>query len=376
MRIVIATGPFFSVPPAPSGAVQRFWHDLAGHFTLHGHDVTIVCRGHPNLSHRAGNVAVRYVYHHAWDQTGIIGVDLFKDLLYALRMQSLWPAADVYVLNSFWLPVFSPFLTSRRARVIAHLARMPKGQVRLYRHAHRLAVVSQALKEAIAVQCPSALDRTRVIPYAIHTDVFLPPAVPRQRRPTRVIAYTGRVHPEKGIHVLLDAFRRVHSTHPSTHLRIIGPSAANEGGGGEAYLTKLHEQAGHVPVEFLPSINDRPGLARALHAADIYCYPSLAEAGETFGIAPLEAMGTGLPAVVSDLACFRDYVVPHHNALVFDHRAADPATELANALGSLLDNPALCQSLGEAAAVKAQDFSYDAVAAAYLSDFKELLADQ
>jgi glycosyltransferase involved in cell wall biosynthesis len=114
-------------------------------------------------------------------------------------------------------------------------------------------------------------------------------------------------------------------------------------------------------------------LAAVYHKADLFCYPSLAERGETFGVAPLEAMATGLVPVVSDLACFRDFLAAGVNGVVFDHRAPDAARRLAGALDGLLADPAARREMGTRAAERAAAYSLPRVADLYLADFAEML---
>jgi glycosyltransferase involved in cell wall biosynthesis len=126
-------------------------------------------------------------------------------------------------------------------------------------------------------------------------------------------------------------------------------------------------------VEFVPPIYDRAALAAELQQADWYCYPSIADRGETFGVAPAEAMATGLPCVVSALTCFRDFVDPGRNALVFDHRASDPVQELTRVLGSMIDDPSMCRALSGLATQIRLRFGYPAIADRFIEDFYELL---
>src|SRR5918993_3322585 len=61
MRITIVTGPFYSVPPAPCGAVEQIWHGLAAEFARRGGGRTVVCRGYPGLAPRGRANRVTYV---------------------------------------------------------------------------------------------------------------------------------------------------------------------------------------------------------------------------------------------------------------------------------------------------------------------------
>ena len=104
----------------------------------------------------------------------------------------------------------------------------------------------------------------------------------------------------------------------------------------------------------------------------MFVYPSVAEKGESFGLAPLEAMAQGCPAVVSDLACFHDFLEDGRTGLVFDHRAANPAGALAAQLSRLANDPALHQQLARAGYAKAREFTRERIAGMYLDDFAGL----
>jgi glycosyltransferase involved in cell wall biosynthesis len=372
LRIGIVTGPFLGVPPSAAGAVEQIWHGLGIEFARQGHRVTIVARRDSALPGDYEADGVRFIRRLAFRRTGSLPMDLCKDLSHALAIQASIPAADIVVVNSFWLPVVTPWVVKKSTRLVYNVARIPKRQMPLYGYVHRLAAVSHAVRDEIARQHPAALPRTRVIPNPIHTDIFTPPESRRRRDRRQVVLFTGRVHPEKGVHLLVEAFRRLQPDNPDLVLRIIGPTAVEDGGGGDSYLGKLRHLAAGVRVEFLPSIHRRQDLAKALQEAHVYCYPSLADRGESFGVAPLEAMATGLPTVVSSLACFRDFVRDGENALVFDHHAADPAAELAGALHILLAQPGVAERLGQAAVETASGYGYPHVAKIYLDDFAKL----
>ena len=114
-------------------------------------------------------------------------------------------------------------------------------------------------------------------------------------------------------------------------LRVIGPHAVAQGGDGVEYLEELQALAQRLGVgcEFLGPIFDQDALIGEYQRGGVFVYPSLAEAGESLGLAPLEAMATGCVAIVSDLRCFDDYIEDGVTGLRFDHRGADPAGALA-----------------------------------------------
>lgn len=371
MKITIVSGPFLPMPPAPCGAVERIWHGLAEEFARRGHEVTVLCRFHDGQCYNEVVNGVHYIRRSSFRSGRRLAVNLLKDFAYSIRMTGLLPSADVVVTNSFWLPALLQF-SRRSGQIAVHVARVPKGQLFLYDRVDRLQAVSEAVRSTIAQQRPSLLPKVRIFPYPVDANTFKPPETPRLPRKEPTVLYTGRLHPEKGIHLLIEATGRLLRAGRTLRLRVMGPWRVEQGGGGPAYLDQLKQSAAELSVEFHEPVFDRPQLARCYRDADLYCYPSLAETGETFGVAPLEAMATGLAPIVSDLACFRDFITNDKTGIFFNHRAPDPAGELTRALERLLDSPELRAELGTRAAQRAAELSYPAVADRYLADFAEL----
>lgn len=372
MHIAIVTGAFAPLPPVGCGAVESLWDALAGEFARRGHTVSVVCRGHPSQAASDQAHGVYYRRRFRFTRSGWLAVDLCQDFAYSAAILGDLPRADILVTNTFWLPCLAPRLKPGGGRVVVNVARMPKGQLRLYGKAARFAAVSQAVADRIGADHPELAARTRIMPNPIDTALFTPPPLARDYSGAKTLLYTGRLHPEKGIGLLLEAFGLLFPRWPGLKLRLLGPWRIEDGGGGTAYLASLRRRAAALPVEFAGPVADKAQLAQALQAAHVYAYPSLADAGESFGVAPLEAMGTGLPVVVSDLACFRDFVEDGVTGLVFDHRRPDAARQLAAKLETLLAAPEPRTTLGQRAAARAAEFGYPAIATRYLDDFQEL----
>jgi glycosyltransferase involved in cell wall biosynthesis len=226
-------------------------------------------------------------------------------------------------------------------------------------------------------QLPSIAGKVKVFPNPINTHVFTPPApgTGREAAGPRTIVYTGRVDMEKGLDLLVRAFRLVHERRPDARLRIIGPWGVNQGGGGEEFKRSLIDRAAGAPVEFTGPIYDRPALADALRGAHAYCYPSLAEKGEALPVAPIEAMATGVVPVVSKLKCFRDYLTDGVTGYFFDHTAAEADRGLAVVLERVLAGGPEVERVARRAAEVAGQFSIEQVADRYLEDLESLAGD-
>ena len=373
MRINIAMGPWFPVPAIEGGAVHRRLQGVAEVFAAKGHQVTILCRSHPKQPSSEIINGVHYLRRGGFPQSTNIKLDLVKDLIYALTTFPTLPTGDILMINDFWLPVFAPWKPSV-GKIVFGAARFPKRQYWLYQQTDLFIAVSQAIAKAIEKQYPAAKKRIQVINNNIDCKIFSPPVIPRKSDEQKTILYVGRIHPEKGLDLLLTSFSIVIHKIPEVRLKIIGPYQENQGGGGESYLASLKQQAQGLPVEFCEPIFEPNKLADVYRQADLFCYPSLAETGESFGVAPLEAMATGLVPIVSNLDCFKDFIEAETTGYYFDHRSSDKAINLANALEFAVTNWNQTQQMGLNAVKKAMEFSQETIANKYLNVFSKLLS--
>jgi len=372
MKITIVTGAFFPVPPILGGAVEKVWFALGQEFVRQGHEVVHISRAHPQLPavEQIDGVQHRRVGGFAQPRS-IVRLKLL-DLLYSWRVRRILPPADILVTNTFWLPLLIP--DPRRGRLYVHVQRGPKGQMRWYAHVARLCAVSRAVAEDIIAQAPQLRAKVRALPNALPRRVVPLTNAPREQ----TILFVGRVHPEKGIELFIRALAELPAKLlASWKVKIVGPDEIELGGGGADFLQMLQTLAREsgVSVDWVGKIFDPAELSATYRAASIFVYPSLAERGETFGLAPLEAMAEGCVPLVSNLACFRDYIADNVNGFVFDHRAPAPESKLATRLREMLEfSPEKLAALRVAAHATAREFDVAQVAPRYLEDFASLLA--
>ncbi len=371
MKITIIQGAFLPVPPLRGGAVEKMWHLLARKFASLGHEVVHLSRAYPGLPDRQTEDGVRQVRVGGFDMPASLWKLKFLDLIYSRRCARVLEPADIIVTHTFWLPMFPGFC--RKGAVYADVQRMPRGQMRFYHRAARLRANSQAVARAIRAEAPGLADRVAVIPNPLP----FPPLSGDRVRPLadrpRVLLFVGRVHPEKGLHVLIEAFQRIDpDLRGSWKVCAVGPWNTAEGGGGEGYVRQLKQMANDLPVEFTGPVHDPLRLAGHYESAPIFVYPSLAAGGETFGMAPLEAMAHGCVPVVSGLECFRDFIEPGVNGATFDQSGADPAGDLAAELDGLMRAPARCAVLSARAMEVNRTHAPDRIAELFLADFEKL----
>lgn len=375
MKITIVQGAFLPVPPLLGGAVEKIHQALGKEFARRGCSVTHISRRYPGLPNQEKADGVEHRRVPGFDSPRSLAVLKVLDLFYSLRVLRVLPKADIIVTNTFWLPML--LRSAKYGAVYVNVNRYPRGQMRFYRHAARLQAVSQVVADAIISQTPSVRHKVRVIANPLPENWCDPvPDLAQTRR--REILYVGRVHPEKGIRLLLDAFARVaHGALEGWHLVIVGPAEAKMGGGGADYLTRLQKQAVPVKenVEWVGPVFNNSELKRYYDHASFFVYPSLAAQGESFGLSPLEAMARGCIPIVSDLACFRDYLQPEHNGFVFNHVAANPTDALAERLSECVRSEGGLLAIRQRGLETAQRFTPARISDLFLQDFQTVLLE-
>lgn len=121
--------------------------------------------------------------------------------------------------------------------------------------------------------------------------VDIPASAPKEPDDTRTLLFLGRIHPVKGLDLLLPAWRAVQERFPEWRLRIIGP----DNGRYLARMQRLATELRLARIEFTGPLFG-PQKAQAYRQADLFVLPTYSE---NFGIAVAEALAAGVPAIVT-----------------------------------------------------------------------------
>jgi len=207
---------------------------------------------------------------------------------------------------------------------------------------------------------------TRVLPpQGVDLEVFYPgQRVPTAGDETLTVAYVGRLVPEKGVNVLIDA---VASLDAPCRLVLVG-----EGPSRAALTAQARERGLEERVQFAGAMSPME-LAECLRHADALVLPSLSTPvwKEQFGRALVEAMACGLPVVGSDSGAIPEVV--GDAGLIFPE--GDVAA-LAGCLQRLAVSPELRVELGERGRQRASRlYSQERIAARTVA-FYRLLVDK
>ena len=150
---------------------------------------------------------------------------------------------------------------------------------------------------------------------------------------------------------------------------LVGVYDKAKGGGGDEFVGALRDAAAPCHVTVTGAISDPCRLADMERTAEVFVYPSEDALGEACPIAPMEAMALGIPTIVSDMACYKDYVQQGENAEMF--KCADDGA-LADCIGELMRDLDRGTRIASKAVQTMKAYSCKNVAHKYESIMKEL----
>ncbi len=219
-----------------------------------------------------------------------------------------------------------------------------------FRKARVIVAVSPALRDCLRGMI---LENVEMIPNCVDDRFFLE----SNRVASPKLVYLGRVHPIKNLEVLLKAVSRIEEKW-DPRLTIAGPVDDRR------YLRKLIALASSLEVAHLVHFVSKPlndeEIANLFREASIFVLPSF---HETFGIALLEAMASGICVLVSRGANSSGIITNGRNGLVFDER--DYAT-LVNSIEQLIRDENLFKSIARGGRVSAARYRWSNTVQRYL----------
>lgn len=178
-----------------------------------------------------------------------------------------------------------------------------------------------------------------------------------------LVAIVGRVDPNKGVGVLVEALARVDTPEGAPHLAVIGREHVGAPEEAEALRSNAAAVLGDR-VRFLPPRDDIPEVLRSI---DVLVNASR---HEPFGRTVLEAQACGVPVIGTGAGGIPEFVRDGETGLLvppFD------VTALADALRRLLGDPSLRDRLAAAGADQARRrFSVELQAAAAATVYRNV----
>jgi glycosyltransferase involved in cell wall biosynthesis len=255
-------------------------------------------------------------------------------------------------------------------RPLGTLARYGMEQHSFLKRASWMMVERRLLKDAAAVHFTSEAEREEAERLGKWRSVVVPLGVataePMTRAPNTngdvVYLFLSRIHPKKRVDLLLRAFAEIAASG--------GARLIIAGHGEPSYVAELQKLAldlrlqhavmwaGHVAGR------DKQDIIAASH---VFVLPSI---NENFGIAPVEALASGLPVVLSRGVAIHREVEQYQAGLVVD----DTVSSLAEALNAMREVNARTTMGTNAVRVAREKFSIEAMQRGLIDMYQNILA--
>jgi glycosyltransferase involved in cell wall biosynthesis len=300
LRIAMIAPPWFTVPPQGYGGVENMCADLVDGLVDRGHEVTLVGAGTPGT--RAG----RFLTTYAAPPSGRLGEPL-PEVLHTAAVARILTGLDVDLVHDHTLA--GPL--SARGRGVPTVVTMhgpvagePGEYYRQLGNTVSLVAISAAQRRA----APDLAWRGTVH-NAIDVTTF-----PYRADKEESLLFLGRLHPDKGVHLAIDAAR-------AAGLPIVVAGKCSEPVELEYFRTFIGPRLGPDVTIFgtADSAAKRALLARA--AALVFPI----QWDEPFGMVMIEAMACGTPVVALRRGAVPEIVVDGITGILCDDPAELPA---------------------------------------------------
>ena len=209
-----------------------------------------------------------------------------------------------------------------------------------------------------------AENKVRILPNYVDTDIFKPDSL--VRRQPGMIAFVGRLEPQKNLAALIRAIAKA-----NTHLRDHGKPDHYRlllvGEGSERQALQTLGDSLSVSLTFSDRVANHE-LPKLLNQAEAF---ALVSHYEGYPKTSIEAMACGLPVIGSDISGTRDQVIHGKSGLL----CATDADSIAGAILEVMADRKMRDELGTAAREQiVQTVSLDATVSKELDIYREVLA--
>ncbi|EAW8180920.1 lipopolysaccharide N-acetylglucosaminyltransferase [Salmonella enterica] len=313
-KLVLTVTPIFSIPPRGAAAVETWMYQVAQRASIPNRIVCIKNEGYSDFLkvndhcsvHRIGFSRLYKRLFQKWTR--------LDPLPYSQRILNI--AKDFNVTDDSVIVVHNSMKLYRQIR-----QRAP--HVKMAMHMHN-AFEPEGLEQNVKMIVPSMFLKRHyqaylpdadivIVPNGIDLDAYQKNATPLQKSALNIssekktIFFAGRISPDKGVAMLLQAFEKLIETRDDIELVIVGDYTNKNKGDKGAYQQEVRKLA--------EKLNPHCHLLGSVTPEQIYNYYSLADLvvipsqfQEPFCMVAIEAMGAGKPVLVSTRGGMTEFV--------------------------------------------------------------------
>jgi glycosyltransferase involved in cell wall biosynthesis len=188
-------------------------------------------------------------------------------------------------------------------------------------------------------------------------ELFVPREAPKPTGAPCVFLFAGAQIRRKGFDLLVEAFLRTRTSHPTAELRVVGPA-----GDASAALDRF----GRAAITLLGSL-PQAELAHELRNADCLVLPSR---NDSFAMVVAEALASGIPAIVSEMVGAQVLLRAGETGWIVP---IEDVSALATRMSACAANPTALRRLGPACRAAAAAATWPAYHQRFVALLAELL---
>ncbi len=416
MRIAYISQPWNTViPPVNSGSIA-IWNYQVSKRMAQSHDILVYSKRSRGQRKRGRYLGVNYrrfrIAPDQWlnrilkrltrssDQSPYFSASwhyIWYITRIAIDLRSSLFRPDVVHIHNFsqFVPVVKKMLPGTKVVLHMHsewLSQLDRTQIADHlKYADLIAGCSQHVIDKVREAFPHYQERCWSVYNGADENVFCKnPHVLNDESDEFKIIFVGRISPEKGVHVLMEAFEQVAERFPQVKLEIIGPDAVtpyeylvalsevplikdlerfyHRGMRYLDYLKSILPLALAQQVEFVGSIPHNE-ISSYYQRADLLVNPSFSE---TFGVSLLEAMACEVPVVATPVGGMREVLLENETGVFVEQ---GNSASLARAIIHLLQDKHLRLKMGAKGRERViEKFTWGWVADQLTSHYNNILA--
>lgn len=315
-KIVFTVTPIFSIPPRGAAAVETWIYQVAKRLSISNAIACIKNPDYPDFYKVNDNCNIHYIgfsklYKRIFQKWTRLDPLPYSKRILDVRDSYANDEESVIVIHNS-MKLYRQIRDKRpRANLVLHMhnAFEPKG----IDHNTKMLVPSQFLKTYYQERIPG-ID-IKVVPngFCAETYSLKSACTLRQQlhinKNDRVLLYAGRVSPDKGILMLLQAFKTLVAEQSDLKLVVVGDPFASRRGEKAEYQKKVLEAAKEVGDSCIMVGGQPPEKMHDYYAvADLVIVPSQVE--EAFCMVAAEAMAAEKPVLASKKGGISEFVKP------------------------------------------------------------------
>ncbi len=377
MRIAILTSGILPVPAVQGGAVETRVGHLLAYNDLHQlHDITVYSVYHPEVE--GHHALLSNVNHYVYIDTRSL-MSRIRKRIHGLTHKGTYYHYSIdyffqQALNMLKHQHFDCIIAANRPAYGLQLRKVTNAKIvyllgndflndkvphsrALYQAASLIVANSNFIKHRVQTCNPNDTKCVTVYNGIDLTPFTIPPTITRTSlgydKDDFILAFSGRLTPEKGIAELIEAMKLV-KDEPRIKLLVMGSSFYDNGSNDNPFITELKKRANDINDRILfTGYIKHAMMADYLRLADVAVIPSVWE--EPFGLTVVEGMAAGLPIITTNRGGIPE-LVTKDNAIITEVDETF-TNQLAQAIRHLYLHPETCRSMGEVSLQLSKRFS-------------------